>query len=93
MAPFKELLFRIKEEQAENRRLYGKSYCTEYLDYIYLDPVGKLIRPDYVTQHFSLTLEKSGFRKIRFHDLRHPYVKPTTKLYTYIIYLNKATIS
>lgn len=71
VAPFKELLLRIKDEQAENRRLSGKSYCTEYLDYIYLDPVGKLIRPDFVTQHFSLILEKSDFRKIRFHDLRH----------------------
>lgn len=71
VAPFKELLLRIKDEQAENRRLCGNSYYTEYLDYIYLDPVGKLIRPDYVTQHFSLILEKSGFRRIRFHDLRH----------------------
>lgn len=71
VAPFKELLLKIKEERAENRRLYGKSYCTEYLDSIYLDPVGQLIRPDYVTQHFSLALEKSGLRKIGFHDLRH----------------------
>lgn len=71
VAPFRELLLRIKEEQAEQRRVCGKSYCTEYLEYIYLDPVGKLIRPDFVTQHFSLMLEKKNCRKIRFHDLRH----------------------
>ncbi|MCM1528008.1 MAG: site-specific integrase [Bacteroides sp.] len=71
VAPFKELLLKMKDEQAENRRICGKNYCTEYLDYIYLDPVGKLIRPDFVTQHFSLILEKNSFRKIRFHDLRH----------------------
>ena len=71
VAPFKELLLRIKEEQAEQRRICGKSYCTEYLEYIYLDPVGKLIRPDFVTQHFALILEKKNCRKIRFHDLRH----------------------
>ncbi len=71
VAPFKELPLRIKEEQAEQRRICGKSYCTEYLEYIYLDPVGKLIRPDYVTQHFALMLEKKNCRKIRFHDLRH----------------------
>lgn len=50
VTPFKKLLLRIKEEQAEQRRVCGKSYCTEYLEYIYLDPVGKLIRPDFVTQ-------------------------------------------
>ena len=71
VALFKELLLRIKEEQAEQRRICGKSYCTEYLEYIYLDPVGKLIRPDFVTQHFALMLEKKNCRKIRFHDLRH----------------------
>lgn len=71
VAPFKELLLRIKEEQADQRRICGQSYCTDYLEYIYLDPVGKLIRPDFVTQHFSLMLEKKGCRKIRFHDLRH----------------------
>lgn len=49
----RELLLRIKEEQAEQRRVCGKSYCTEYPEYIYLDPAGKLIRPDFVTQHFS----------------------------------------
>lgn len=71
VAPFREILLRIKEEQAEQRRVCGKSYCTEYLEYIYLDPVGKLICPDFVTQHFSLMLDKNDFRKIRFHDLRH----------------------
>lgn len=81
VAPFKELLLQIREEQAEQRRICGKSYCTEYLEYIYLDPVGKLIRPDFVTQHFRLMLEKKNCRKIRFHDLRHPYVKHTTKKY------------
>lgn len=71
VAPFKDLLLRIKEEQARQRKICGNGYCTEYLEYIYLDPVGKLIRPDFVTQHFSLMLEKKGCRKIRFHDLRH----------------------
>lgn len=71
VAPFKALLFQIMEEQAEQRRICGKSYCTEYLEYIYLNPVGRLIRPDFVTQHFSLMLKKNNYRKIRFHDLRH----------------------
>ena len=47
----RELLLRIKEEQAEQRRVCGKSYCTEYPEYIYLDPAEKLIPPDFVTHH------------------------------------------
>ena len=43
--------------------------------------MGNLLRPDYVTNHFGDLLEKYGLRKIRFHDLRHPYVKHTTKKY------------
>ena len=46
-------------------------YCEDYLDYIYVDAMGKLIKPDYFTQHFDLFLKKNGLKKIRFHDLRH----------------------
>lgn len=41
----------------------------------------ELMMPSYVTSHFGDLLKKLGLRKIRFHDLRHPYVKPTTKKY------------
>ena len=33
--------------------------------------IGKLITPDFLTQHFQLVLEKHGLKRIRFHDLRH----------------------
>jgi integrase len=29
------------------------------------------MKPNYISQHFALLLEKHGLRKIRFHDLRH----------------------
>ncbi len=29
------------------------------------------MKPDFITAHFILLLEKNGLRKIRFHDLRH----------------------
>ena len=48
-----------------------KSYCRDYLDYICVDQCGKLLRPNYVTEHFSWLIEKYGLRKVRFHDLRH----------------------
>ena len=30
----------------------------------------------------SWLIEKYGLRKVRFHDLRHPYVKHTTKIFS-----------
>ena len=69
--PFEELLHRLKAEQELNRKLCGKSYCRKYNDYIYVNEIGELVKPGYITQHFPLILQKNGMRKIRFHDLRH----------------------
>lgn len=80
--PFEELLYRLKAEQELNRKLCGRSYCRQYTDYIYVNEIGELVKPGYITQHFPLVLEKNGMRKIRFHDLRHPYVKHTTKIFS-----------
>ena len=35
--------------------------------------LGKLFRPEYVTDHFALIIKKNKdvLKKIRFHDLRH----------------------
>ena len=66
-----QLLLEEKEKQEMYRRLFKKSYCRDYLDYICVDQSGKLLRPNYVTEHFSWIIEKYGLRKIRFHDLRH----------------------
>lgn len=66
-----ELLYEEKRKQETFRRLFKKSYCMDYLDYICLDEMGKLLRPNYVTEHFSWLLDKYGLKKIRFHDLRH----------------------
>ena len=69
--PFEELLHRLKAEQELNRKLCGKSYCRKYTDYIYVNEIGELVKPGYITQHFPLILQKNDMRKIRFHDLRH----------------------
>ena len=80
LVPFvKERLLALKEEQEENRRLCGRSYVKEYLGYVCVNEIGDLIKPSYVTRSFSKLLQANGFRHIRFHDLRHPYVKLTTK--------------
>ena len=60
-----------KETQEMYRRLFKKSYCRDYLEYICVDQCGKILRPNYVTEHFSWIIKKYDLRKIRFHDLRH----------------------
>ena len=40
-------------------------------EYIYVNDIGELVKPGYITQHFPNMLEKNKMRKIRFHDLRH----------------------
>ena len=79
-----DLLLAQKERQKKNRQLFKGSYCQDYRDYICVDENGKLLRPNFVTEHFGWIIRKYGLRKIRFHDLRHPYVKPATKnIYLY----------
>ena len=71
VAPFEELLYRMKADQERNRKLCGCVYCTKYLDFIYVDELGERIKPNYITQHFSIVIKNNGLKKIRFHDLRH----------------------
>lgn len=71
VAPFEELLYRMKADQERNRKLCGGVYCTKYLDFIYVDELGERIKPNYITQHFSIVIKNNGLKKIRFHDLRH----------------------
>ena len=66
-----EELLKQKEKQQLYRKLFKKSYSTEYLDFVCTDQEGKLIRPNFVTAHFDWLLTKSGLKHLRFHDLRH----------------------
>ena len=83
--PVYEMLTEEKEKQDMYRRLFKGSYNRKYDDFVCVNELGELIRPSYVTQHFSDLLKKYGLRHIRFHDLRHPYVKPTTKKYLFFL--------
>ena len=68
---FRELLLRKKEEQAELRRVCGKCYNKEFLDYVCVNALGERIKPSYLTNSFPAFVVKNGMRRIRFHDLRH----------------------
>lgn len=67
----KENLLLHKKKIESNRKLCGDSYNKEYKDYICVDNTGKIFRPEYITDHFSLLLKKQKLRHIRFHDLSH----------------------
>ena len=69
--PFEKLLRLLKKKQELNMKLCGSCYCYEYCDYIYVNDMGELIKPGYLTQSFPDFVEKHGMRRIRFHDLRH----------------------
>ena len=56
-----------------NRKLFRGSYNREWSDYVCTDELGKLLRPNYVTEHYRYLLSKLGLRRIRYHDLRHTF--------------------
>jgi integrase len=43
----------------------------EYMDYVCVNAVGDLLKPDYITSKFKKLLKANGLPPIRFHDLRH----------------------
>ena len=71
VADFREMLLAKKEKQEHYRKLCGRSYCKEYLDYIFVNEMGERWKPRYLSDGFKRILEQNGLRRIRFHDLRH----------------------
>lgn len=69
--PFEKILLQMKAKQEENRQLCGNCYCQDYLEYVYVNEIGELIKPGYLTAHFPMVLKKHNMPRIRFHDLRH----------------------
>ncbi len=68
---FRELLLKKKEEQAHCRKLCGRSYCTDYLDYVCVNEMGERLKPNTLSAGFKRILETNNMRVIRLHDLRH----------------------
>lgn len=66
-----EALLKEKERQEEMKRVMRRAYSKKYTEYICVDALGQILRPDYVSDHFKVLLKTNGLRIIRFHDLRH----------------------
>ncbi len=72
-----KLLQDVREEEKSNRKFFGNTYIDN--QYIFKWSNGRLYDPAWVSREFAKLLKKYDLPIIRFHDLRHPYVKPTTK--------------
>ena len=57
--------------QENNKRIYGSEYENKYADYICVDDLGYLVKPDTVSARFKTILEKNNLPKITYHELRH----------------------
>lgn len=65
-----EHLSKIKRKQVEYYMHNQKTYCKDYLKYVCVDNMGKLIKPSQLSGFFRDRTKKLGYN-CRFHDLRH----------------------
>ena len=79
---FREYFMQVKEAQELNKQVCGNCYNYEYDGFVFVDELGERMRGEYLTNAFPKFLESHGLRRMRFHDLRHPYVKHTTKIFS-----------
>ncbi len=72
-----ELLIQEHEKHPENPYMFPSS------------ATGEMYYPDSVVKLHEKILKDAGLEHIRFHDLRHPNVKPKTQIFSGCIYLIK----
>ena len=65
--------FALYIREVVSNRVYHliPDYNKKYADYICVDAMGNLLKPDYLSNSFQITLQNYHLRRIRFHDLRH----------------------
>ena len=68
---FAEYFKEVKAAQEVNKKVCGNCYNYEYDGYVFVDELGNLMRPDYLTSYFPQFIQKHGCKRMRFHDLRH----------------------
>ena len=54
-------------------------------EWVFPSPTGGPMSPDSVLHMLQRVLKRAALPRIRFHDLRHPYVKSTTKKYLFFL--------
>ncbi len=66
-------LLEHKEKIKENKKFYGNAYIKNAEEYVCVNEIGELVRPNYVTHAFGDILKDNSdkIRKIKYHGLRH----------------------
>ena len=67
-----QLLRRLKDRQAEARRMFGAEYRAD-LDLVFCHPDGNYIRPDVVTKAARRIAKKAGIAGVSLHTIRHSH--------------------
>lgn len=67
----REMLLKLKEQQAANRELFGNGYNEADAEYVFVDMLGNLIKPDYLTRKYSRLRDKYGLPHVTLHEIRH----------------------
>ncbi len=68
---FRDYFMQVKEAQELNKQVCGNCYNYRYDGYVFVDELGELMKPDYLTSQFPAFIERHGMKHMRFHDLRH----------------------
>ena len=70
---FAEYFKEVKAAQELNKKVCGNCYNYEYDGYVFVNELGDLMRPEYLTSYFPQYIQKHGCKRMHFHDLRHSY--------------------
>lgn len=68
---FREYFSEVRAAQEVNKKVCGNCYNYKYDGYVFVDEMGELMNPNYLTNYFPEYIQKHGMKKMRFHDLRH----------------------
>ncbi|MBO6307778.1 MAG: site-specific integrase [Oribacterium sp.] len=67
----RSMLFELRKKQTDNRELFGRGYNDADAEYVFVDMLGNLIRPDYLTRKYSRLRDKYGLPHVTLHEIRH----------------------
>ena len=64
-------LLRERNRQLERKNKLRSGYSQKWEEYVCVDALGDIIKPQYFSEHFKIILKQNGLKEIRLHDLRH----------------------
>lgn len=64
-------LLSYKKYLESQKSILNQNFNNNFLEYVFVDKCGNLIRPSYVSQALRDIIKQNNLKKIRFHDLRH----------------------